>query len=101
MFLTDIFAMYRDVRHQPAEQFSQALNSLTSGGQTFSQYGQCGKRNAHGVNGRINNPALLYEEGDTEFGEYPWQVRRQVTSDDKILLCVLIGAGGHPEEGAV
>ena len=63
----------RDVRQQP-EQFSQALNSLTSS-QTFSQYGQCGKRNAHGVNGRINNPAQRYEEGDTGVGEYPWQVR--------------------------
>ena len=72
--LVDVFSILRDVRHQP-EQFSQALNSLTSGGGSFSQYGQCGKRNAHGVNGRINNPAQRYEEGDTEFGEYPWQVR--------------------------
>ena len=62
----------RDIRQQP-EQFSQALNSLASS-QTFSQYGQCGKRNAHGVNGRINNPAQIYADGDTEFGEYPWQV---------------------------
>ena len=61
-------------RQQP-EQFSQALNSLTSSTQTqFSQYGQCGRRNAHGINGRINNPAQKYAEGDTEFGEYPWQV---------------------------
>ena len=69
--LTDINTI-RDIRQQP-EQFSQALNSLSTQAQ-FSQYGQCGKRNAHGVNGRINNPAQRYAEGDTEFGEYPWQV---------------------------
>ena len=47
----------RDIRQQP-EQFSQALNSVATTSQhQFSQYGQCGKRNAHGVNGRINNPA--------------------------------------------
>merc|ERR1719195_1057095 len=64
----------RDIRQQP-EQFSQALNSVaTTSQQQFSQYGQCGKRNAHGVNGRINNPAQRYADGDTEFGEYPWQV---------------------------
>ena len=62
----------RDVRQQPG-QFTQALNSLSSQA-GFSQYGQCGKRNAHGVNGRINNPAQRFAEGDTEFGEYPWQV---------------------------
>ena len=89
MNVFDLFSMHRDVRHQPAEQFSQALNSLTSGGQTFSQYGQCGKRNAHGVNGRINNPAQLYEEGDTEFGEYPWQVRRRLVTSDWMIIIML------------
>ncbi|XP_073968843.1 uncharacterized protein isoform X2 [Rhodnius prolixus] len=34
--------------------------------------GQCGVRNAHGINGRIKNP--VYVDGDSEFGEYPWQV---------------------------
>ncbi|XP_072760900.1 uncharacterized protein [Anoplolepis gracilipes] len=33
---------------------------------------QCGVRNAQGINGRIKTPA--YIEGDSEFGEYPWQV---------------------------
>ncbi|XP_071450718.1 uncharacterized protein [Hetaerina americana] len=33
--------------------------------------GVCGKRHAHGVNGRIKNP--VYVDGDSEFGEYPWQ----------------------------
>ena len=59
----------RDIRQEP-EQFGQALTSSTS----FSQFGQCGRRNAHGVTGRINNPAQKWDEGDTEFGEYPWQV---------------------------
>ncbi|XP_068082200.1 uncharacterized protein [Anabrus simplex] len=36
------------------------------------QYGQCGRRNAQGINGRIKNP--VYVDGDSEFGEYPWQV---------------------------
>jgi len=58
----------RDTRQEP-----QQLNHLVSTNQ-FSSFGQCGKRNAHGVNGRINNPAQVYNEGDTEFGEYPWQV---------------------------
>ncbi|GAB0100771.1 Peptidase S1 domain-containing protein [Sergentomyia squamirostris] len=33
--------------------------------------GQCGARNAQGINGRIKNP--VYVDGDSEFGEYPWQ----------------------------
>ncbi|XP_069702042.1 uncharacterized protein [Periplaneta americana] len=33
---------------------------------------QCGRRHAQGVNGRIKNP--VYVDGDSEFGEYPWQV---------------------------
>jgi len=58
----------RDTRQEP-----QQLNQLVTE-QQFSTFGQCGRRNAHGVNGRINNPAQVYNEGDTEFGEYPWQV---------------------------
>ncbi|XP_036148082.1 uncharacterized protein LOC118644183 [Monomorium pharaonis] len=34
--------------------------------------GQCGVRNTQGINGRIKNP--VYVDGDSEFGEYPWQV---------------------------
>ncbi|XP_014477354.1 PREDICTED: uncharacterized protein LOC106745881 [Dinoponera quadriceps] len=36
------------------------------------QPGQCGVKNTHGVNGRIKTP--VYVDGDSEFGEYPWQV---------------------------
>ncbi|XP_011642596.1 uncharacterized protein LOC105430640 [Pogonomyrmex barbatus] len=36
------------------------------------QRGQCGVRNTQGINGRIKNP--VYVDGDSEFGEYPWQV---------------------------
>ncbi|XP_032673020.1 uncharacterized protein LOC116844945 isoform X2 [Odontomachus brunneus] len=36
------------------------------------QPGQCGTRNTQGINGRIKTP--VYEDGDSEFGEYPWQV---------------------------
>jgi len=33
--------------------------------------GQCGKRNAHGINGRIasSNPFI---NGDTDFGNHKW-----------------------------
>jgi len=58
----------RDTRQEP-QQFNHLVTQ-----QQFSTFGQCGKRNAHGVNGRINNPAQHFDEGDTEFGEYPWQV---------------------------
>lgn len=52
----------------------QAANTFIQGqGQKFSQFGQCGRRNAHGINGRINAPTVDLLEGDTEFGEYPWQ----------------------------
>ncbi|XP_063623345.1 uncharacterized protein LOC134795435 [Cydia splendana] len=34
--------------------------------------GQCGIRHSQGINGRIKTPS--YVDGDSEFGEYPWQV---------------------------
>ncbi|XP_048514853.1 uncharacterized protein LOC105687940 isoform X2 [Athalia rosae] len=37
-----------------------------------SRNGQCGVRNSQGINGRIKTP--VYVDGDSEFGEYPWQV---------------------------
>ncbi|KAI5645445.1 trypsin domain-containing protein [Phthorimaea operculella] len=33
--------------------------------------GQCGIRHSQGINGRIKTPS--YIDGDSEFGEYPWQ----------------------------
>ncbi|XP_026486845.2 uncharacterized protein LOC113393937 isoform X2 [Vanessa tameamea] len=36
-----------------------------------SNRGQCGIRHSQGVNGRIKTPS--YVDGDSEFGEYPWQ----------------------------
>ncbi|KAJ2944309.1 hypothetical protein O0L34_g18298 [Tuta absoluta] len=33
--------------------------------------GQCGIRHSQGINGRIKTPS--YVDGDSEFGEYPWQ----------------------------
>ncbi|XP_044590187.1 uncharacterized protein LOC123268853 isoform X2 [Cotesia glomerata] len=41
-------------------------------GNNRPQYGQCGVRNGQGINGRIKTP--VYVDGDSEFGEYPWQV---------------------------
>ncbi|KAJ0178346.1 hypothetical protein K1T71_006169 [Dendrolimus kikuchii] len=34
--------------------------------------GQCGIRHSQGINGRIKTPS--YVDGESEFGEYPWQV---------------------------
>lgn len=39
---------------------------------SFAAPGQCGRRNTNGITGRIKNP--VYVDGDSEFGEYPWQV---------------------------
>ncbi|XP_013172611.1 PREDICTED: uncharacterized protein LOC106121472 [Papilio xuthus] len=36
-----------------------------------SNRGQCGIRHSQGINGRIKTPS--YIDGDSEFGEYPWQ----------------------------
>merc|ERR1719350_323187 len=70
----------RDVRQQP-QQFNGVVGQ-------FSSYGQCGKRNAHGVTGRINNPAQKYNEGDTEFGEYPWQAAILKKEEyDNVYVC--------------
>lgn len=41
-------------------------------GRPSGRLGQCGTRNSQGINGRIKNP--VYVDGDSEFGEYPWQV---------------------------
>merc|ERR1712226_271577 len=75
----------RDVRQQP-QQFNGVVSSAFGG--QFSSYGQCGKRNAHGVTGRINNPAQKYDEGDTEFGEYPWQAAILKKEEyDNVYVC--------------
>lgn len=39
--------------------------------QNNNKFNRCGVRNAQGINGRIKNPS--YIDGDSEFGEYPWQ----------------------------
>ena len=41
------------------------------GVQQQNKFNRCGVRNAQGINGRIKNPT--YIDGDSEFGEYPWQ----------------------------
>jgi len=40
--------------------------------QQLSSFGQCGKKNAKGLTGRIASSD--FREGDTDFAEYPWQV---------------------------
>lgn len=39
--------------------------------QQNNKFNRCGVRNSQGINGRIKNPT--YVDGDSEFGEYPWQ----------------------------
>ncbi|XP_047111997.1 uncharacterized protein LOC124788758 [Schistocerca piceifrons] len=51
-----------------------------------SQAGQCGRRNAHGINGRIKTP--VYVDGESEFGEYPWQVAiLKKDSQESVYVC--------------
>lgn len=84
----------RDVRQQPQQ--LQANHIVGGEYNQFSEYGQCGRRNAHGVTGRINNPANAYNEGDTEFGEYPWQAAiLKKEQYDNVYVC-----GGSLIDGA-
>ena len=45
----------------------QNTNNLRNTG--LSSAGQCGKRNAHGVNGRVLQDSS-FQDGDTDFGKY-------------------------------
>ncbi len=50
--------------------------------------GQCGRRNAHGINGRVAAGRFALNDGDTDFAEYPWQVailRKEKL--DNVYLC--------------
>lgn len=48
----------------------------------------CGRRNAKGLLGRVKNPSLVFSEGDTEFGEYPWQAAILKRKDrDMMYVC--------------
>lgn len=47
---------------------------------------QCGTRHSQGINGRIKNPS--YVDGDSEFGEYPWQVAiLKKDSKESVYVC--------------
>ncbi|XP_028135685.1 uncharacterized protein LOC114330529 isoform X2 [Diabrotica virgifera virgifera] len=47
---------------------------------------QCGTRHSQGINGRIKNP--VYVDGDSEFGEYPWQVAiLKKDSKESVYVC--------------
>ncbi|XP_045124700.1 uncharacterized protein LOC123512380 [Portunus trituberculatus] len=48
----------------------------------------CGRRNAKGLLGRVKNPSVVFSEGDTEFGEYPWQAAILKRKDrDMMYVC--------------
>ena len=48
--------------------------------------GTCGRRNPLGVTGRIKT--LPYVDGDSEFGEYPWQVAiLKKEGADNVYVC--------------
>ncbi|XP_039284953.1 uncharacterized protein LOC111063497 isoform X3 [Nilaparvata lugens] len=57
---------------QTAPQYRPPQPQPQPGHGVHGGHGQCGHRNTHGINGRIKNP--VYVDGDSEFGEYPWQV---------------------------
>ncbi|KAG7172221.1 Phenoloxidase-activating factor 2-like 3 [Homarus americanus] len=60
--------------------FSSTFNSFSN------TAGTCGVSNSDGVNGRINHP--LQEEGDAEFGEYPWQAAvLKKEGFDNVYIC--------------
>ncbi|XP_044735349.1 uncharacterized protein LOC123297666 isoform X1 [Chrysoperla carnea] len=47
---------------------------------------QCGSRHSKGINGRIKNP--VYIDGDSEFGEYPWQAAiLKKDSQESVYVC--------------
>ena len=52
-------------QNRPPRQ-DQNLDSLRNSGSNSA--GQCGKRNAHGINGRVLQDSQ-FQEGDTEFGK--------------------------------
>ena len=45
----------------------EQTSSTTTGQQQFSNFGQCGKKNAKGLTGRIASSD--FREGDTDFGK--------------------------------
>lgn len=63
---------YRAPAVQQQQTFLQQQQSFAQQQQP-NKYSRCGVRNSQGINGRIKNPS--YTNGDSEFGEYPWQVR--------------------------
>ena len=56
-------------------QVGGVLNGIGGGGpnagrdQRFTGLGQCGRRNAHGITGRVATSDFAPNEGDTEFGK--------------------------------
>uniref|UniRef100_A0A0K2SZK0 Putative LOC100164097 [Acyrthosiphon pisum] n=1 Tax=Lepeophtheirus salmonis TaxID=72036 RepID=A0A0K2SZK0_LEPSM len=65
--------------------FTSFSNNINSG---FPSPGQCGKRNAQGINGRITGTQFERKSGETEFGEYPWQVAILKKDEfDNVYLC--------------
>eukprot|EP00096_Caligus_rogercresseyi_P011803 TRINITY_DN476_c0_g1_i11.p1 TRINITY_DN476_c0_g1~~TRINITY_DN476_c0_g1_i11.p1 ORF type:complete len:1230 (-),score=306.52 TRINITY_DN476_c0_g1_i11:343-4032(-) len=59
--------------------------------------GQCGQRNSQGINGRITGTLFERKNGETEFGEYPWQVAilKKDTLDNVYLCAGSLIDGSH------
>jgi len=71
-------------QNRPPRQ-DQNLDSVRDTG--LSSAGQCGKRNAHGITGRVLQDDQ-FQEGDTDFAEYPWQVAILKKEEfDNVYVC--------------
>lgn len=60
-----------NLQQQQLQQQQQQQFNYNQPQQQQINYNKCGTRNAQGINGRVKNP--VYIDGDSEFGEYPWQ----------------------------
>ena len=67
--------------------------------QRFTGLGQCGRRNAHGITGRVATSDFAPNEGDTEFGKCPPRIDTPSVSTTSSLMsatCTLLITSLHP-----
>ena len=63
-------------------------------------HGQCGRRNAQGINGRIKNPS--YVDGDSEFGTLtPLELSFSKGAEISLTVPFFLSAGEYPWQVAI